>query len=608
MSTINSTSSTFEQNGLSAAVVPASNRKIGHSIPCTEAQLEIWLSSKQSTEANCAYNEIATLHLSGALNHSVLETALQQLIERHDSLRSTISTDGLKMNVAETAQLQFEFKDWSELDQDEVENRRLQVLQDEACVPFDLENGPLFRTILQRVSENEHYLTLSAHHIILDGWSLAVVSRDLGFLYDQLLGKPGKELPEAMSYAEYSQRMSEYFGSDNADQDKAFWRDQFAESIPILDLPISGPRPPVKSFFARRFDHFLPAELVNSMRKLGAKSGCSIFNTLLSAFEAYVSRISGNQDFCVGIPTAGQLAMDCPDLVGHCVNMMPLRSKVDWESNFNEHLKKTRSRMLDAMEHQRFTFGEILKAVSPPRDPSRPILVPITFNVDPGIENDDLGFEGLGVSVHVEPRMFENFEWFVNGIIHKDDSIEFQVQYNTDLFTASSLRWIFDGFEEFLNQILVDPNRSLSELPILNVAQRQKVLVDWNDTSRDYQAESTLHGEFARQVQSTPDHVAVKFEDRSLTYAELDQQSNAFANYLSTNSVEQGDLVGICMNRSEKMLVVLLGILKTGAGYVPLDPAFPVDRLKYMCDHSNLKSDCSPWSQRITEAFIKVMI
>ena len=577
-------------NALNAAVVNPVASKEELRFAATEAQLEIWLSSQQSVEANCACNEITSLKLSGDLDRDALSVALKAVIARHDSLRAMFSADGTQMIIQPTIEFKCDDFDWSDQDEADLEISRLKLLQAQACIPFDLQNGPLFRASLQKTGPQEFYLTVAAHHIVLDGWSLGVLVRDLGHFYDAARGLNPEKLPAAISYQEHSKAMTEYFATQQAHEDEQFWMEQFEDLVPGLDLPIESKRPALRTYFARRYDHHLSAELMLSIKQLGAKAGCSVFNTLLTAFESFVARISNNHEFCVGIPTAGQLAMDQPELIGHCVNTMPYRAHVDLDGTFNEQLKKTRSRILDAFDHQRYTFGKILSKVAPRRDPSRAPMLAISFNVDPAIDTSQIGFDGLDVEVHVEPRMFENFEWFVNGIVNADKSVDFQVQYNTDLFSSVRMESLFNGFEGFLTALILQNGEcKLGELPVLSIEQREKVLVEWNQTERNYTAASSLHAELSRQANLTPDNVAVQFGEASLTYRELEEQSNRFANFINGQGVGQGDLVGICVPRSELMLTVVFGILKSGAGYVPLDPAFPADRLKYMCDHSGLK-------------------
>ena len=573
---------------LEVSVGPAA-ASIEKQYPATEAQLEIWLSSLQSPAANCSYNEISSLILKGSLNAEALQQALQHVAIRNAGLRTTFSSDGQTAQVMATANHEFRFIDLSEKSQSDCATAQEALIHEEGHKPFDLENGPLFRCILQKISNTHHKLTFTAHHIIMDGWSLAVFARDLGKCYDALLQGVEADLPPADQYEDYAQKMEEYFARAEGKADEAFWTDQFADSIPVLDLPITNKRPSLRTYTGARHDHVIPSQLVERARKIGAKSGCSLFNVMLSAFSAYVSRISGNDDFCIGIPTAGQAAMDQLELVGHCVNALPWRTQVEADVPFVDYMKSSRSTLLDALDHQCYSYGTLLRKLAPPRDPSRAPMLNISFNVDPNIDTSDMGFTGLTVNVLVEPRSFENFEWFVNGVVHQDKSVEMQVQYNTDLFSAEAMEFYLEGFEAFLNGVVDSPESPVNELPIANVEQRQRMIVDFNATDMEYPTTSTLAAEFSRQAAETPNNTAVVFEDAALTYEQVETRSNQIARYLILQGIGAGDLVGICVNRSEQMLVQLYGIAKTGAGYVPLDPAYPADRLQYMCDHSKLK-------------------
>jgi amino acid adenylation domain-containing protein len=588
-STINSATSVPIAVGLSNA---SDNR-----YPATEAQLEVWLSSQQSVEANCAYNEISSLEFRGSLDVDRLKQALEKVVERHASLRSTFSEDGLHVIVRDSATHEFEVRDFTGDQSAEgrggVDEAVRSVVHELATTPFELAGGSLLRVILQKLASDHFKLTFSAHHLILDGWSFAVFCSDLGHFYDVLGRVDREELPVADDYRQYAEKMQNYPTTDAGKADEAFWLKQFRSGdqldIPVLDLPVENPRPALRTYEGRRYDHSISAELAEKIRMVGAKQGCSLFNTVLAAFNAYLARISETYDFCVGIPTAGQAAMDMPELIGHCVNTMPLRTQIDPAHSFIIYMKTCRNSLLDAFDHQRYSFGTLLRKLSPPRDPARPPMLSVSFNLDPMIDASKIGFSGLQVTPLIEPRSFENFEWFVNGVIMADKSIELQLQYNSNLYSKQSVRFYLEGFEAFLSQLAESPHTSIAEVNLMSVPQRQQVIVDWNESSLDYPTAGTLHGEFSRQAAATPDKIAARFEQDTLTYAEVETRSNQIARHLQSQGVGAGDLVGICVDRSERMLVYLYGILKSGAGYVPLDPAYPTDRLQYMCDHSGLK-------------------
>ena len=588
-----SITNTFGTNttNLTAAVGPQASEK---RYATTEAQLEVWLSSMQSVEANCAYNEIASLHFrDGALDTDRLQKAIAQVVARHDLLRSTLSEDGQQVIVHDKSEYKFKTLDFGDQPSEQVAESLREVIINEASTPFDLVNGPLLRCVLQTISDSESKLTFTAHHLILDGWSLAVFCQDLGYFYATLGGSQRDALPKANQYDEYSQVMEAYFESDEGKADEAFWMQQFADQIPVLDLPSEKKRPPLRTYYAHRYDHrydhHFSSGLIERVRKAGAKSGCSLFNIMLAAFNAWIARISGNDDFCVGIPTAGQAAADRPELIRHCVNTMPLRTQVNIDTPFKEYMKQCRSTLLDSFDHQRYSYGQLLRKLAPPRDPSRPPMLSVSLNIDPVVDANQLGFDDLDVELLVEPRTFENFEWFINGMVKTDKSIEMQVQYNTDLYSSKAMKFLFEGFETFLTGIADDVDSRIADLHLMSIPQRQEVIVDWNATELDYPTQSTLHEEFSSTAKQSPERPAVVFESQTLSYGEVEASSNRIARFLQSQDIGAGDLVGICVNRSADMLVYLYGILKSGAGYVPLDPAYPTDRLQYMCDHSGLK-------------------
>ena len=583
------TSSSSNTNSTIAPVIVGTDSNVEKTFPATDAQIEVWLGSQQGVDASCSFNEIATVVFEGDLDVNKLQTAIAKTVQRNDALRSVYSSDGSTVRVMKELPPSYKFEDWSHEDDLNFAKRQNELIDDEGNTPFDLEHGSLVRLTLQKASNQRHFLTVNAHHILLDGWSLAVLLRDLGYYYDVENGVNREPLPTAISYEAFSSAMTDYFNSDQRSSDEKYWTEKYADSIPVLDLPILDKRPTVKTFAAGRHDHVLGVDLVDQLKKLGAKSGCSLFNTMLSAFQAYISRISGTSDFSLGIPTSGQATMDFPDLLGMCVNTIPLRSTVDCALPFTDYMKQSRNELLDALEHQRLSFASLLRIVAPPRDPSRSPIVSVSFNLDPELDMDEMGFEGVDLKVIVEPRAYENFDWFVNGVIQKDRSVELQVQYNSDLFSQQRMVDIFDGFERFVGEIADRPEAKINGFNVVSADQQQKLAVDWNATELEYPTNSTLHEQFSQGASSTPNKTCVRFDDIELTYAQVDKRSNQIAAYLIEKGIGEGDLVGICVNRSAEMLVQLFGILKTGAGYVPLDPDYPTDRLQYMCDHSGLK-------------------
>jgi amino acid adenylation domain-containing protein len=548
--------------------------------PATESQKEIWASVQMGGAANCAYNESQSLRLKGELDVKVLQSAVEHLVQRHEALRTTFSTDGNTLCIVASRQIKIPIIDLYNLEPQERQEKLGSILRQEVEQPFDLEHGPLFRAKIVKLQPQEHLAILTAHHIICDGWSWAVLMPDLGKLYSGLQQGIVPELEEPDNLSEYAILQEEEADSPEAIATEQYWLDQFADSVPVLDFPSDRPRPPLRTFNAAREDWHLSPELVANLKQLGTKLGCSFMTTILGGFEVWLHRLTGQNDLVVGIPAAGQAALGQYNLVGHCVNLLPLRSQINAEKSFSDYLQTRRSAVLDAYDHQQFTFGSLVKKLVLPRDSSRIPLVPIIFNIDQALDSDQLPFIGLEVEFFSNPRAFENFELFINATeLHGQLILE--CQYNTNLFDADTIRRRMAEFETLLLGIVANPNQSIAKLPILPAVEQQ-LLATWNNTQTAYPQDICIHQLFEAQVEKTPDAIAVVFEDEQISYRELNLRANQLAHYLQSLGVGSEVLVGLCVERSLEMVVGVLGILKAGGAYVPLDYAYPQERLAFM--------------------------
>ncbi len=554
--------------------------------PATEAQQEIWTSAKMGDGANCAYNESQSLRLRGALDRHALHAALQSLVQRHEALRTTFSPDGTSLCIVASLNLEISELDWSGLDQQQQTVQVSRHLQQVVEQPFDLEHDPLFQVQLIKLQPQEHLLVLTAHHIVCDGWSWGVMIPELGKLYANLRLGLEPELEEVDRFSDYALTLEEEANSPDAIATEAYWLEQFSNSVPVVDFPTDRPRPPIRTFDAAREDWELDPTLVTSLKQLGTRFGCSFMTTILAGVEVWLYRLTQQPDLVVGISAAGQAATGHYNLVGHCVNLLPLRSYVKGEQSFEDYLQLRKSAILDAYDHQQFTFGSLVKKLALPRDPSRIPLVPITFNIDQALDSDCLSFAELEVDFFSNPRSFENFELFINATeLHGKLTLE--CQYNTNLFDAATIRRRMAELETVLAGIVADPTQPIAALPLLPETERQQ-LAQWNQTQAAYPQDHCIHQLFEAQVERTPDAIAVTFADQCLTYRELDLQANQLAAHLQTLGIASEKLVGICLERSSAMLIALLGVLKAGGAYVPLDPNHPVDRLAFMLKDAHI--------------------
>jgi amino acid adenylation domain-containing protein len=553
--------------------------------PLSEVQSEVWLADRLGRDASLAFNESVNLRLRGPLDLNTLRAAINALVARHESLRSTVSPDGQEVLISVAAPVDIPVFDLRSQSQDEMQASLSRARSAAVSTPFDLERGPLFRVACYRLADDDHALLMTAHHIICDGWSWGVITRDLGALYAEQIGD-APHPDEAPRYSSYVEWAAKHGASAEMLEHERFWLGKFSGSVPVLELPTDRPRAPIRSFRSLRIDRTIPADLTNPLRAAGAKIGASLFATMYSGFAAALARVTLQDDLVIGVPAAGQSASDMTELVGHCVNFLPVRVAVDARQPFADFLKKTSSELLDAFEHQTMTYGTLLKKLPLQRDPSRVPLVSVMFNLDQAISRSNEVFPGLEMEFSSNPRLFENFELFVNAV-QVDGGIRLECQYNTDLFDAVSIeRWL-DIYESLLRSALSEPSRALGSLAALSSSRRAE-LDRLQPKATPFPQTDLMHSAFVRQAQATPQRVALSQDNRRLTYLELEQRSNQLAQALRARGVVRGARVGLCLSRSTDMVVAVLAVLKAGGTYIPLDPHFPEVRLAYYAKDAQL--------------------
>ena len=547
--------------------------------PFTESQLEVWLSDQISAEASCSYNESFTLCLRGRLNENALREALKQVIARHDALRAQFDSEGKTQHFAAKCDLDIPLVDLAGLSDQERRARVQQLIHDEAHAPFKLDKGPLVRAHLVRTAPEYHQLILTSHHIACDGWSTNVLLDELARLYNALNKGGFFNLPPALSFAAYAHSQQNYFNSEEGAENERYWIEQFRDTPPLLDLPADHIRPALKEFKGATYRKKIDAETLNSIKKCGAKQKCTLFVTLLAGLQVLLSRLSGQDDIVVGFPSAGQSLVEGKVLVGHCVNFLPLRARVSGAQTTASFLAQVRQTLFAAYEHQNYTYGRLVRKLGLQRDPGRLPLTEIQFNLER--VGDGMHFDGLDVEADPNPKAFVNFDIFLNGVETRDGLI-LDCDYNTGLFDESTIaRWL-NHYETLLDGMVADADRPISKLPLLTESETRRLTQVWNDTSLAFPHNLTVHKLIERQMKETPDSIAVIFEDQRLTYAELDRRSNQLARYLRKLEVKPGSRVGVFVERGMEMIVALLGTIKSGGCYVPLDPTFPPERLRFV--------------------------
>ncbi len=558
-------------------------------VPTTEGQQEIFLSDQFSPEASKAYNIATEIRLEGDFDEAEMRAAIQALVDRHEALRTVISPDGKTMTVLPKLNIEVPFVNVGEASN--PSEFLLDLHYEEAEHLFDLQNGPLVRFKIVRLEERVHLVFVTVHHIICDGWSLGILTRELGEVY----GTDFRNLKDFGSLTQPKQLSQ--FAIEQADlqqlavfkKNETYWLAQFKDSIPVLDLPTDFSRPPVKTYPGAMEKISFDAAFTTQLRKAAAKQGSTFYVFMLAAYQAYLSRITGQDDLVVGVAAAGHNLPGNANLVGHAISLLPVRTRVNGGGSFGEYLKTVRKQVLDAFDHQQYTFGALVKRLKIGRNASRNTLISVAFNLDSPL--DDLRFGSLKASTRAISRHYETFDSFIN-LKPLGNGVDFEWNFNTDLFRKESIRMRLAEFEVFLKNIVENASSNsqlpISRLPLLpDFEKRQLEKFGQGEVCDDFPLHLTLHELFEQQVGRTPEKIAVACADAAelgfgstLTYIQLNDQANALAAHLIEIGVQPGAFVGLCMGRSLEMMVSIYAILKAGGAYVPIDPRNPQERIR----------------------------
>ncbi|OZB63125.1 MAG: hypothetical protein B7X31_06745 [Thiomonas sp. 13-66-29] len=571
---------------------PFADTALSRVVPSTEAQREIWLACQLGTEASLAYNESISLRLRGPLDQTALRSALQALVDRHDALRATLGAEGQDLYIAEALELHVPVHDLTALNPEQREASLRQHIRAEVDTPFDLLRGPLLRAQIALLAEDDAVLMITAHHIVCDGWSFGVLVGELPALLVAAQA-PGANpcavastLPATATYADYALAQFDETHLRRAEADTRYWVSLYDRSAPVLDLPTDRPRQPRRSFASAREDLRIDAALLDAARKLGARHGASLFATLFALFAGLVSRISGQEEVVIGVSTAGQAAEGQQGLVGHCVNLLPIRIATDPEHDAASLILQARTAVLDAYDHQGVSFGSLLKHLQLPRDPGRLPLVSALFNLDARIEPSAFAPTGLKAEIFSNPRSAENFEVYLN-VTQDAEGLLLECQYKTALFDQATVRRWLELYRAALQRCSTDASQPLAAVLAPTVAE-QAQLAAWNATSRPYPRDLRLSDLLLRGMRQNADATALVFEGQVVSYRELQSRAWQLAMALRAQGAGPGVLVGVCLERGIDLVVALVGVVLSGAAYVPLDPGLPTERLAGMAEDARL--------------------
>ncbi|MFF8021565.1 amino acid adenylation domain-containing protein [Streptomyces sp. NPDC007896] len=560
--------------------------------PMSAGQQRLWFLADFEPD-NTDYNSALALRLTGPLDTEALRGAVSDLTARHAALRTTFAAHdgrGIQVVHAEAAP-EWRSADVSETTADEREERARALVREEMSRPYDLRNGPLVRVLLVRVAAEpaeEHVLVLGMHHIVTDGWSMGIAARDLGELYAARVERRDAELPEfRVQYPDYAVWQRERLTAGGPlDEQVTWWKDRL-KGLEPLELPTDRPRPAVRTSAGAIHTFEVPKATADGLRALARDRGATLFMALTAAVKALLARYSGQEDIAVGTSSAGRGLPELDQLVGFLVNTVVLRTRVGQQLTFDELLGQVKETVLEAFARQEAPFDRIVEAVQPERDTSRTPLVQASVVLQ-NTPAAALALPGVDTAPYPLERDASLLDLTFD-FEERDGALFGLVEYSTDLFDAATIARMAGHLRVLVDGAVRDPEQRLATLPMLTDEEWTQAVQGWNATDSAHSSDALAHERFAAQAARTPDAVAVIGGDRTLTFRELDESANRLAHALRDQGAGVDTLVGLCTERGVGMAVGLLGILKAGAAYVPLDPAFPADRLAYMRQDADVR-------------------
>ncbi len=552
--------------------------------PASFAQQRFWFVD-QYNPGTTAYCLPILLRVAGNLNPNVLERVLNEIVRRHEILRTTFSLSQweLVQVISPSARLTLPLVDLSYIPEPEREARAFDQAREESRRAFDLRQGPLFRAHLWRLSDRDHLFLLDMHHIVADGWSFSVLLHELAVLYDAFEKGRDSPLPDlSIQYADFAQWQRDRTQEEGQDGDLSFWKAELAGAPPMLDLRSDHPRPSRQTFSGAYETELLPAGLTHRIKALSRREGFTPFMTLLAAFFAVLYRYTGQTDMVVGSPIANRSRFELEPLIGLFMNTLVLRADLSGNPTFRELLARVGRVCVGAYSHQDMPFEKLVEELKPPRDPSRNPVFQSMFVYQKAFIQPfaagDLRFTPIKAD---RGGALTDLSLFV---IDRQDGFTTGIEHNTDLFDASSIRRMLGHFRTLLQAVVENPELRIDAIPLLTPVERRQLLIEWNETESEFPKDQCLHQLFEAQVEKTPDAVALLFEGHGLTYRELNARSNRLARYLARMGVGPETRAGVCLPRSPEMVIGLLAVLKAGGAYIPLDPAYPRERLAFLLE------------------------
>ena len=579
-------SASFPQEAVPHRPIPRTSRD--GQTPLSFAQERLWF-LQQLAPRSPVYNAPQAVRIRGPLSVDALRAALDNLVARHETLRTVfVTTAGVPGQVTSAPRgAGLTVHDLTGLPESERETMAGEILRHEARYPYDLGRDPMLRATLLRLDHDDHALLLMLHHIVSDWWSMRILLAELGTLYGATGGGAVALPPLPIQYAEYAVWQRQWLQGEILERQLAYWGEHLKGAPPTLDLPTDRPRPADPSDRGAREPVRIPAPLTAALKELSRQESVTLFMTLLAAFQTLLHRYTGQEDLVVGSPIAGRTRRETEEVIGCFVNTLALRTDLSGDPPFRDLLQRVRTVTLGALEHQDLPFERLVEKLRPERRLGRtPLFQAMLVLQD--TRRPTLRLPDLTVSPIEVDRGTAMFDLTLS-LVETADGLAGYLEYSTDLFEATTAGRMLGHFRTLLEGIVADPRGRLSGLPLLTEGERHQLLVEWNATASAYPRDACLHHLFEGQVERSPDAVAAVCGDETLTYRELNRRANRLAHSLRGRGVGPDVLVAVCMERSLEMLVGLIGTLKAGGAYIPLDPTYPAERLAFMLEDAQAR-------------------
>jgi len=551
-------------------------------LPLSFAQQRLWFID-QLAPGTALYNMPMAMRLHGNVDVTVLERVLSEIIRRHEVLRTSFEMAGYQpvQVIAPAQPMRLPVEDLRELELSRREEIAAQLVREDSHQPFDLSCGPMLRARLLRLDEEEYVVLLTMHHIVTDGWSRAVLLREVATLYRAFVVGEPSPLPELeIQYADYAVWQRRWLQGEELERQISYWREQLKGAPSVLRLPLDHPRPAVQTHQGAHYRFRLDPEVSRRLKQVSREAGVTMFMLLLTAWEVLLHRLSGAEDICIGTAVAGRNHAEVDLLIGFFVNTLVLRVDLGGDPTFGELLERVREKCVAAYGHQDVPFEKLVEELAPERSMSHSPLFQVMLVMQ---QESDAAEQLEGLAVSGAGGEVASAKYDLTLHLHESGGVlNGELEYNTDIFVAESARRMVEQWERVLAAGVEDPKRRLSELPLLSDDERTRIVAEWNETAVEYEAGKALPELFEDQVQHSPEAIALVYKDEEISYLELNRRANQLARHLRKLGVGPERLVGVCVERSVEMAVALIGILKAGGAYVPLDPEYPRDRLSFM--------------------------